>query len=88
MKRDVMRRADRRGAREGAIVVVYKNGEASRVYGVAEYAKIKELAYRVKPHTFRRARPDSPDPLGAMDGRTLRPLGREEIYHPEENDAD
>jgi hypothetical protein len=69
-----------RGAREGAVVVVFRKGRPVRIFGFDEYVGMKDLPKKVKPWTRRKARP-APDPLGAIrGGRVLRPLRRSEFY--------
>lgn len=61
------------------LVVIPRDGKPAIVYGLAEYLKMKRLASRHKPWTKRR-RAKVPDPLGAIDGRVISPLGRKYIY--------
>lgn len=61
------------------LVIIPRHGKPARVYGLAEYLKLKRLAARHKPWTKRR-RAEVPDPLGAIEGRVISPLGRKHIY--------
>jgi hypothetical protein len=62
-----------------AVVVVSKGGRASRVYDFEKYIERIEQTQSNKPWTHRK-RPKSPDPLGAVEGRVVSKLGRDEIY--------
>ena len=76
----VRRRLLERGARgEKRVVVVYKDGVPSSVWGYDEYQERIELTKRVKPWEAKE-RATLPDPLGAVDGTVLAPLTRENIY--------
>jgi hypothetical protein len=75
----VLRRMLRRAAQgEKAVVVTFKGGVASRVYGVEQYLHKRELTKRVvKPWTHRK---QTLDPLGAIDGAIHGSLSRSDIY--------
>ncbi|HMF10906.1 MAG TPA: hypothetical protein VKE94_01330 [Gemmataceae bacterium] len=82
MPEAVARRILDRGALgEDAIVVVMRGGVPSRVFGLDEYLKMKELPKVVKPWEHRRVPASSPDPLGAVElGLLVSPLTREQMY--------
>jgi hypothetical protein len=61
-------------------VVVPKNGNPSRLFGLEEFRRMQELPRKVKPWEHRRSKPSPPDPLGAVDARVLAPVRREDIY--------
>lgn len=79
LRRAVAEKIRARCARDEVVVVVPRRGEASRVFALEKYLKVREAAKRLKPHTHRRKRV-APDPLGAVDGKVLRSLRREELY--------
>jgi hypothetical protein len=82
MPRSIAKRILDRGARgENAVVVVMRDGKPSRVFGLEEYLKMKELPRTVKPWEHRQDLAQPPDPLGAMDlGLLVSPLTREHMY--------
>jgi hypothetical protein len=78
--RSVTRSLLQRGARGAKrVVVVYKDGVPSSVWGYDEYRERIELTKRVKPWESKE-KATTPDPLGAVDGKVLAPLTRENIY--------
>ena len=80
MPRTVSKRIADRLKRHKAVVVVANNkGKASRVFGLEEYLKKSKLAKTVQPWKYRK-QAKAPDPLGAVEGRVLSSLSREEIY--------
>ncbi len=86
MPRKVAKRILERGARgEDAVVLTFRNGVPSRVFGLEEYLKMRELPKRVKPWEHREKPDDVPDPLGAVDlGKPLLPITREYMYDEED----
>lgn len=70
--------AGARGAKR--VVVVFKNGVPSTVRDFDKYLKSRERAKQVKPWEFRSDRIAAPDPLGAVEGDVVGPLGRDAIY--------
>lgn len=61
------------------VVVVPRNGKPSRVFSLESYVKTVQTASRVKPWIHRR-RKAAVDPLGAVPGRVVSSLRREEMY--------
>lgn len=80
MPRDVARRIIERSASNQVAVVIPRNGKPARVYALDKYLKMKEQPSKHKPWSYRKPRPSLTEPLGSIDGRVLRPLGRGEIY--------
>ncbi len=80
MSRDITRRIVERSASNQVAVVVPRNGKPARVYALDKYLKMKEQPGKHKPWSYRRPRPNPPDPLGATEGRVLRSLDRGKIY--------
>jgi hypothetical protein len=78
--RAVLRRMLRRAAEgEKAVVVTFRGGVASRVYGVEQYIRKQDLTKRVvRPWTHRTQQ--APDPLRAIDGEIRGSLSRSDIY--------
>jgi hypothetical protein len=80
MKEALRKRIEKRLS-EGPVVIVPGNEHRDpRVFGLEEYLKMKELPKTVKPHTYRKAARKQADPLGAVVGRVLSRLSRNEIY--------
>ena len=82
MPRGVARRILERAAQgEQAVVVVMRNGLPSRVFGLDDYLKMRDLPKQVKPWEHRTSKSAPPDPLGATDiGVLVSPLTREQMY--------
>lgn len=82
MPRDLSRRIMRRGAKGGPVVIIFdKAGKPkTNVFGLDEYEKVRETASRVKPSQYRKASASGPDPLGAVEGKIVGGLGRDDIY--------
>ena len=82
MPRSVARRILERAAQgEQAVVVVMRNGLPSRVFGLDDYLKMRDLPKQVKPWVHRTSKSAPPDPLGATDlGVLVSPLTREQMY--------
>ena len=80
MPRSVTRRILRRAALGSPVVLTFRNGKPSRVFGLAEYLSMRELPQRVKPWEYRNDNAAPSDPLGAIEGRVLAGLGRDSIY--------
>jgi hypothetical protein len=79
--RSVARRILDRGRRgEKSVVVVLKRGRPSRVYGLEEYLRQRDVPVKNEIWKRRRAQSGGPDPLGAVDGRVLGSIRREDIY--------
>ncbi len=76
----VARRIAERSARNEVVVVVPRRGKPARVYVLEKYLKMKEQPKKHKPWSYRKDRPNPPDPLGAVNGSILMPLTRENIY--------
>ncbi len=81
MPRSVSKRIMKRAAEGRPLVItVDKNGKPSRVFGYEDYRRMKELPSEVKPWQHRKTNQSGPDPLGAVDGKVLGRLSRDEIY--------
>lgn len=80
MPRDVARRILKRSALNQVIVVVPRQGKPSRVFDLEKYRKMQELPKAVQPWSKRKGKKSGPDPLGAVDGRVLLPLTRDQMY--------
>lgn len=81
MPRKVAQRIMARAARgEEAVVLTFRNGIPSRVFGLKEYLKICDLPNVVKPWMHRKTEGAVPDPLGAVEGTILMPITRENMY--------
>jgi len=65
---------------EKTCVVVMRNGKPTRVFRLDQYLKMRELPHEVKPWEHRKLNDLVPDPLGAVDGKVLSSLSRQEIY--------
>src|SRR5438445_9135834 len=78
----VARRILQRAAQgEPAVVVVMRNGLPSRVFGLEDYLRMRDLPKQVKPWEHRTSKSAPPDPLGATDlGVLVSPLTREQMY--------
>jgi hypothetical protein len=80
MNRRISKRIDELGEKGvRAVVVVFRNKKASRVFRPEKWAKMRELPRKHKPWMARSLR-KTPDPLGAVDGTVLEPVRREHIY--------
>lgn len=79
MPRRVSRRILQRCAEGRTVVVVPRDGLPSRVYDIDSYRKTVEQAKQIKPW-MHRGRSLSPDPLGAVRMKVLRPVRRAEMY--------
>lgn len=75
----VARRMEEVGRREGVVVVVWRKGRPSRVFRYATYARMKTVPTISQPWKHRK-RIASPDPLGAIEGKVLGPIRREDMY--------
>ncbi len=81
LPRGVARRIMARAARgEEAVVLTFRKGVPSRVFGLEDYLKIRELPKRVKPWERRKSEEAVPDPLGAVEGTVRVPITRDNIY--------
>jgi hypothetical protein len=67
-----------RGAKK--VVVVYRDGVPSRVFGYEEHQKMVELPKQVKPWEHRKDRATTPEPLGGVDAGVLGSLSRQDFY--------
>ncbi len=78
----VARKIRQRAAMNEPFVVVPKNGKPSRTYGLEQYLRMQKHPLRHKPWNYRAAAnaADTPDPLGAIPGKPLRSLSRQDIY--------
>jgi len=79
----VARRISDKCSRNEVVVVVPRNGKASRVFGMDTYQKMKEQPGKHKPWQGRRRSQSIPDPLGAIDGKVRLPLTRQNFYEQE-----
>ena len=79
----VARRISDKCSRNEVVVVVPRNGKASRVFGMDTYQKMKEQPGKHKPWQARRRSQSIPDPLGAIDGKVRLPLTRQNFYEQE-----
>lgn len=77
--RAVQKRILKRCSEGQPVVVVPRNGKPSRVFSLESYLKAVETASQVKPWT-RRQRKATVDPLGAVPGRVVSSLRREQMY--------
>jgi hypothetical protein len=81
MPNKIRKRILDRCARDEAVVVVPRNGVPSRCFGVEEYQKMREQPLKHQPWKQRQAaRDETPDPLGAVNGKARSPLRREDMY--------
>jgi hypothetical protein len=77
----VARRIRERAAQDKPFVVVPKNGQASRTFGFEEFQQMKKHPLRHKPWNSRAvAKQTAPDPLGAVSGKPVHSLSRQDIY--------
>jgi hypothetical protein len=77
----VARKIRERAAKNQPFVVVAKNGQPSRTYGLEEYLRMQKQPLHHKPWKARAAaKRETPDPLGAVEGKPIQSLGREHIY--------
>jgi hypothetical protein len=77
--RRVQKRILERCAEGIPVVVIPKNKQPARVYDIETYYKRVERTKEIRPWTFRKKREEL-DPLGAIEGKVLTTLRREEIY--------
>jgi hypothetical protein len=77
--RAVQKRILKRCSEGKPVVVVPRNGKPSRVFSLESYVKTVQTASRVKPWIHRRGE-TAVDPLGAVPGRVVSSLRREEMY--------
>ena len=77
--RAVQRRILKRCSEGKRVVVVPKNGKPSRVFDLESYLKTVSTANKVKPWLHRKQK-TAADPLGAVAGRVVSSLRREEMY--------
>jgi hypothetical protein len=80
MPTNVSKKIVERAARGEVAVVVPRGGKPSRVFGIEEYLKMRNLPRKVKPWTHRKREEIVPDPLGAVEGTVLMPVVRANIY--------
>jgi hypothetical protein len=78
LPRDVRKRIEDRLERHDVVVITAKKG-VYRVFSGEQYRAKIELAKTVQPSKYRKKNPP-PDPLGAVEGRVLSSLSRDEIY--------
>jgi hypothetical protein len=78
--RKVAGRITQRCARNEVVVVVPRNGKASRVFGLRSYQKMMAQPAKHKPWEKRKSAEAAPDPLGAVDGNVHLPISRQNIY--------
>ena len=64
---------------ERTVVVTRGDGAGSRVFSLDTYLKKRDTANRVKPWKHRKQTTKA-DPLGAVAGRVVGALRREEMY--------
>ena len=80
MPRAVSRRIMKRGAKGGPIVVVFdKSGRPMRIFRYESYQRMQKLPAEVQPWKHRKTSV-APDPLGAVKGKVIGRLSRDEIY--------
>lgn len=65
------------------VVLTFRQGKPSRVFGHEEYDKMVALPHRVKPWEHRKKRGGPPDPLGAVDAEPPAGLSRQNLYDEE-----
>jgi len=80
MSGSAKRRIMGRAAKGKPFVVVPKDGVPSRIFDLDKYLEKREATRKAKPWSFRRRKPSSPDPLGAIEGTVISDLGRDEMY--------
>jgi len=82
MSHSVARKIRERAAINEPFVVVSKNGKPSRTYGLEQYLRMQKHPLRHEPWNHRAAAnmANTPDPLGAIAGKPLRSLSRQDIY--------
>lgn len=81
LPRKISRRILDRAARgEKKVVVVMRNGIPSSVWGFNEYLARQELTRQVEPWKHKMPKAETADPLGAIEGKPVGPVTREEIY--------
>ena len=80
LPRRVAKKIMERAARGEVVVVVSRGGKPSRVFGLEEYLKMRDLPRRVRPWSHRKREEPAPDPLGAVEGTVLMPVVRANIY--------
>ena len=77
----VARKIRQRAAANEPFVVVPKNGQPSRTYGLEEYLRMQKHPLHHKPWNARAAaKVAAPDPLRAVEGKPVSSLSREDIY--------
>ena len=77
----VIRSLLKHGARGATkVVVVYKKGVPSRVFGYEQHAKMVGLPEQVQPWRHRKDRGAAVEPLGGIDAGVRGTLSREDIY--------
>jgi hypothetical protein len=70
----------KRGAKGDPVVVVFdKSGRPKRIFGYDKYQRMQKLPAKVQPWKHRKAS-IAPDPLGAVRGKVIGRLSRDEIY--------
>jgi len=79
MPRAVARRIMERAAKHKALVLVTRDGTPTRVFALERYLKKQADTKQRKPWNHRK-KTGTPDPLGAVDTKVLRPITREEMY--------
>jgi len=77
--RAVQKRILKRCSQDQRVVVVPRNGKPSRVFDLESYLKTVDTANKVKPWTHRKQK-SAADPLGAVAGKVVSSLRREEMY--------
>jgi hypothetical protein len=75
---NVRKRIEDRLDRHPAVVITAKN-EVFRVFSVDKYLGKIKLAKDVQPSKYKKKK-TPPDPLGAVEGRVVSSLSRDDIY--------
>ena len=81
LSRKISKRISDRLKKHRVLVIVSNGkGKVTQVFNSPEtYQKRKETAKSVQPWKLRK-KTKAPDPLGAVKGRVVSPLSREDIY--------
>jgi len=84
MPQNVARRIMKHAAEsDEEVVLTFRQGKPSRVFGHKEYDKMVQLPHRVKPWEHRKKKEGTPDPLGAVDAEPPVGLSRRKLYDEE-----
>ena len=76
----ILERVLRKGKREGAVVVTFRHGRPSRVFGLKEYDATRSRARENEPWKSRVGKAKDPIQDLLWHGTVKSKLGRDEIY--------